>query len=621
MLISVPQPQLIPPNDLNPRQQEEADQPVREGMRYLFDNRFARAKAIFQLNSSSDPLYSLGLGVMAFMKAIMSHGDRDIQLATQTLNTTFMIAQAQIDNTKKRKSKPMSSFAKYFSENITVKNDPTFIANGILRAHVIKAEASLLMGILQLLHESIVNYIKCCVYLRRAYKNYNIVWKEYKKMGQEYTKYMDCDTVSGIQFGIGAVQLILSSMPTKLSQINSILGWDYNKGLGLSLLKLCIQCRGIRSSLSSIILLSYYTILTSFTPQLYTEEYLEPAIECLTGAQKQHPKSCIFLFFAAKLARIANNLTLSSQSFHFAAESSRGEWGELAIKQLADYEIAFNDTLQLNWEDALTNFSYLHQQGYWSIAFSKYMMGACYEMMGKRTESILAFAEIPQLIQRTIATNHVSSGNPTTPHLYVDCYIQKKVDRFQQGGYQYMDLYLPALEMLLLCNLYEWMDKLSLEHCLTIVQYTLELIYEREKLEYNLRLKELMPSTLPPNYYDHRAVLLLIKATIFNALKKPQECISHLNWIIDHQQHIKYDLWVIPYAYWESGVTCWHLGKYKKSRELWQKASNCSNYDFEHRLTIRLSLALSKCDDMGIAYKYKSVKGKSSNGRKRMPLA
>lgn len=52
MLISVPQPQQIPPNNLNPRQQEEADQPVREGMRYLFDNRFARAKAIFQLNSS-----------------------------------------------------------------------------------------------------------------------------------------------------------------------------------------------------------------------------------------------------------------------------------------------------------------------------------------------------------------------------------------------------------------------------------------------------------------------------------------------------------------------------------------------------------------------------------------
>ncbi|CAO3629678.1 unnamed protein product [Cunninghamella blakesleeana] len=550
MLISVPQPQQIPPNTLNARQQEEADQPVREGMRYLFDNRFARAKAIFQLNSSSDPLYSLGLGFMAFMKAIMSHRDCDIQTAIQTLNTTFMIAQAQINNTKKEKSRPMPSFAKYFGENITVKSEPAFISNSILRAHIIKAETSLLMGILQLLQESIVSYIKCCVYLRRAYKNYNIVWKEYKKMGQDYTKFMDCDTVSGVQFGIGAVQLILSFMPTKLSQINNILGWEYNKELGLSLLKLCIQCRGIRSSLSSIILLSYYTILTSFTPQLYTEEYLEPAVECLTEAQKQHPKSCIFLFFAAKLARTANNITLSNQSFSFVTESCRGEWGELAIKQLSDYEIAFNDTLQLNWEDALTTFSSLHQQGYWSIAFSKYMMGACYEMLGKRTESILAFAEIPQLIQRTIATNQVSGGNPTTPHLYVDCYIQKKVERFQQGGYQYMDLYLPALEILLICNLYEWMDKLSLEHCLTIVQYTLELIYEREKLEYNLRLKELMPSTSPPNYYDHRAVLLLIKATIFNALRRTQESISHLNWIIDHQHQIKHDIWVIPYAYW-----------------------------------------------------------------------
>ncbi|KAI8099731.1 uncharacterized protein BX664DRAFT_321998 [Halteromyces radiatus] len=632
----------IPSNSLNPRQQEEADQPVREGMRYLFDNKFMRAKAIFQINAASDPLYALGLGAMAFIRAIMTHRNKDIQKALKILNTTYFIAKAQIDNTNKKRTVPlMQSFTRYFGEQSNINNTTskdaqkkTFLINSILRANVIKAEASLLMGILLLTQESLMSYVKCGFHFRRAYYSYNLVWQEYKRMGQDYTKYMDRDTVSGIQFGIGAVQLLLSSMPSKLDQINSLLGWSYDKELGFVLLKLCTEARGIRSSLSSLVLLAYYNILTSFAPQLYGKECMEPALKCLTDAQNQHPRSCFFLYFAARFARAARNLTLSSQSFRFATEASRGEWAELAMQPLSDYEQAFNDALQLNWEDSLATFTDLGQQGYWSPAFSKYMVGACYEMLGRRTEAILAFAEVPQLIQRTMAEagvstysqndNIIDNGNSsksTRGILYVDTFIQKRVKRYQQGGYQHMDLHLPALEMLLMWNVYEWMEKDALTHCLTLVHHALSLVYERERVEYGIRQKKLVPSTAPPNYYDKRAGLLLIKATVLNGLRQSQEAVAHLNWILDHKRHFKYDSWIVPFTYWESGVTCWHLGQYEKSRRLWQQALAYTDYDFEHRLTIRLSLALNKCDDLGIHLNSITKGGISSNGRKRMPLA
>lgn len=85
-----------------------------------------------------------------------------------------------------------------------------------------------------------------------AYHSYSIVWQEYKRMGQEYTKYMDCDTVSAIQFGIGAVHLLLSSMPPKILKIFSSLGWKSDKQLGFALLKLCLEGRGIRAPLASL---------------------------------------------------------------------------------------------------------------------------------------------------------------------------------------------------------------------------------------------------------------------------------------------------------------------------------------------------------------------------------
>ncbi|CAO3581786.1 unnamed protein product [Absidia cylindrospora] len=667
------QPNQVPPNNLNPRQQEEADQPVREGMRYLFDNKFMRARIIFQTNANSDPLYSLGLGAMAFIRAIMTHRENETTNAVQALQTTYTIAQAQIVNTGKKRKPLMTSFTRYFGDRINtttntidpptsttthsspVIDQPVFLANSILRAHVVKAEASLLIAILQLTRASLVGYIKSGFHLRRAYYSYNLVWQEYKRMGQEYTKHMDRDTVSGIQFGIGAVQLILSSLPSKMVQINSILGWSYDKELGFVLLKLCTEARGIRSSLSSLVLLAYYNVLTSFAPQLYTKDLMESALACLTDAQHQHPRSCFFLFFAARFARCAQNLALSSQSFQFAAQASRGEWAEQAMRQLTDHEQAFNDALQLNWEDSLATFEVLGRQGYWSAAFSKYMVGACYEMLGRRTEAILAFAEVPQCIERTMAAAEAgthptvtSSSDDDNQHhhsstqniLYVDTYIQKKVKRYQQGGYQYMDLHLPALEMLLVWNMFEWMEKDGLTHCLTLVQQTLGLVYERERLEYGVRQKELVPSTAPPHYYDKRAGLLLIKAAVLNALRQSQEAVAHLNWILDHQRHLKSDSWMVPFTYWESGVTCWHLGQHGKSRRLWQQALSFTDYDFEHRMTIRLGLALNKCDEMNIRHDDTGVNGgggarhitkgglarknkgpTSSNGRKRMPLA
>lgn len=85
-----------------------------------------------------------------------------------------------------------------------------------------------------------------------AYGCYTIVWQEYKRMGQEYTRYMDRDTVSAIQFGIGTVHLLLSSLPPKILKIFSTLGFKSDKQLGFALLKLCLEGKGIRSPLASL---------------------------------------------------------------------------------------------------------------------------------------------------------------------------------------------------------------------------------------------------------------------------------------------------------------------------------------------------------------------------------
>jgi hypothetical protein len=390
-------------------------------------------------------------------------------------------------------------------------------------------------------------------------------------------------------------------------------------------------------------LLGYYNILTSFAPQLYTESLMDPALTCLADAQHQQPRSSFFLYFAARFARGAHNLALSTQTFHHVADSCQGEWTESTLRHLTDHEQGMNEALQLNWEGCLGIFTDLGRQAYWSPAFSKYMVGACCEMMGQRTEAILAFAQVDSLIQQTLAAHDGTAGHRRRHILYIDTYLQKKVQRYQVGGYQDMDLHLPALEMLLVWNMFEWMENDSLDQCLERLTYTLDLVYERERMEFGVRQKTLLPTTKPPNYHDLRASLLLIQAAILNAQRQSQQAIPHLNWILDHRRHFKHDPWLVPFTYWgksctvvrwvhlidfmslcllEAGVACWHLGQYKKSRRLWQQALNYTDYDFEYRLTIRLGLALMKCDEMGIRDDpTTTTTTTTSNGRKRLPLA
>ena len=118
-----------------------------------------------------------------------TYQENDVEVAMSTLASAYTIAKAQIDNTafkKPLKEAVSQYFSTVLSRNsapnlpsnptpITRSNSggqprelPTFLPNSILRAHVIKAECCLLMGIIQLSQESVVSYLKCGLNLRRG---------------------------------------------------------------------------------------------------------------------------------------------------------------------------------------------------------------------------------------------------------------------------------------------------------------------------------------------------------------------------------------------------------------------------------------------------------------------
>lgn len=300
--------------------------------------------------------------------------------------------------------------------------------------------------------------------------------------------------------------------------------------------------------------------------------------QTLLEAQRYYPNSALYLYFAGRISRIALDLSLSTQSFLYAADMTKKDWAEVPVANACSYEMALNHMITGNWEQAASSFEILCKLKYWSAAFCKYMEGACLEMIpGKRSEAILAFAQVPSLVVKKLGGR---MGD-------MDSYALHKVQAFQQRGYQDMDYYAPALEFLCIWNLFPYMNAQSLEQCHRVVNRALECIQIQEQEEYDIRSQELAPETPPPDHFDQRAVLLLIKASIQNAtgISSAENTIL-LNWIVDHKDNFASDTWVVPYALWEAGVAAWNVSNGNRSRYLWEMALDFSKYDFEYRLAV-----------------------------------
>ncbi|GAA5795676.1 hypothetical protein HPULCUR_001038 [Helicostylum pulchrum] len=580
-------------NTLLPREQERADEAVIKGLEHLFDNEFMAAKAIFEEKANC----CHGKEILE-MESVTS-ADQDQTMALNALNTTYDIANTQLEAAK-TSSKITGYFSGYYNylkkkgtdtpvPVSTPRESGDYPPNSVLRAHVLKAECCLQIAILQLLQESVMGYVKCGLNLRRAYSSYSYVWSEYQKMGADHSTFMDSDTISGVQFGIGSVHLVLSALPAKILKAVSAFGWKPDKQLGFILLNQCAESKRVRSSMATVMLMAYYTAVISFAPQILSDVYKNTAMGILLDAQRHHPNSTLYLFFAGRMARNGLDLPLSAQSFLYAAETSRGEWAEVAFSNACKFEMAINHVITGNWSQAASSFDYLCDQEYWSPAFCKYAQGACYEMMGERTAAILIFANVPNLVVKKLG-GRLSD---------IDSFVLRKVTMFQKSGYQNLDFYAPMLEFMCIWNLFPYVGADLLKVALGRIDRNLSTIQKVEQLEQEHRMKELAPDTPLPDYFDERASLLVIKSSILNVLGLPDETTLDINWILDHKECILQDTWTVPYALWEAGIACWTLDLKNKSRQIWEMALDHGKHDFEHRLAVRLNLALTLAEELG----------------------
>ncbi|KAG0285498.1 tetratricopeptide repeat domain 39A [Linnemannia gamsii] len=580
-------------NMLSAKEQEASDQGMLDGVQIFFENQFVEAQQIFATQDQVNPVYALGSGALAFMKACMTFNESDIQTATKLLQHAEALCNAQIQAAPKKTVPLMTSVSKlvssgwsYFGYKDTNNSKnanstgtpppppPKYMTNGEIRARVIRAEGLLLTSLILLLQESIMSYLKAGLNLRKGYKSYENVWLELKSMGDEVNTLVDNNTLGGIHFGLGTINIVLAMMPAKILRIISSFGYTGDKAFGFDLVSKAISGKGIRSPLGSLMFLAYYTILAGFAPSVLGETNIPIADKILKDALRDYRESAFFLYFEGRNSRLKGNIKESTDAFELASSKATIEWGS-ELQRLCDYELGLNCAISLQWTDATVYFERLAKENYWSKAFFLYFKAASLEAAGHKKDALVIYQSIPGLVNRKF-------GGRT---ILVEQYVTRKVKLFEQNGFEETNL--PSLEILLIWNAFASMTPQDLQTSLALVDSQIS--------------KNRGSSGL-----DSLAVLKTIKGAILHQLGRHKEGAECLTWVMDlPAAKISEEKWVVPFACWEAGVGSWMEDKdsagdrrWMKAKGFWDKAMGYSGYEFEFRLSVRIHAAMMRINDL-----------------------
>ncbi|KAF9113933.1 hypothetical protein BGX27_000464 [Mortierella sp. AM989] len=580
-------------NTLSAAEQEVIDQDMLHGVRIFFENDFVEAQRIFSSQDQFNPIYALGSGALAFIKACMTFSESDIQNAINALQHTESLCNSQIHAVQKKSAPLISSVSKlvssgwgYFSSKAsapkpkhnhgseTPPQQPTYMSNGEIRAKVIRAESMLLTSLILLFQESIISYLKAGLNLRKGYKAYEGVWNEIQSMGDEATKLIDNNTLGGVHFGLGTINIVLASLPYKILRIISSFGYVGDKIFGFDLVSKCIAGKGIRSPLGSLMFLGYYTILAGFAPSVLGERNIPIADKILKEALHDFKDSAFFLYFDGRNSRLKGMIKESTAAFELASSKATIEWGS-ELRRMCDYELGLNCAISMEWEEAAVYFNKLVEENYWSKAFFLYFKAACIEESGNKEEALPIYRSISGLVGRKF------SGRT----ILVEQYVTRKLKMFEQTGFE--DTNLPTLEILLIWNGFASMSQECLEACLAKVAAQISRNRDKSGL-------------------DSMAVLKTLKGAILHQLGRHKEASESLNWVVDlNSNKIQEEKWVLPFASWEAGVGCWIEDKdlagdqrWARAKSYWDKAGGFSGYEFEFRLSVRIHAAMMHIQDL-----------------------
>ncbi|XP_068915154.1 tetratricopeptide repeat protein 39C-like isoform X4 [Tenebrio molitor] len=378
---------------------------AKRGLKMLINNNAKDAQELFTRYPDSLPMCA-GYSFAAFMDALMTFEDDKLNLATSVLK--------EVERKCTSETGWFKSVKRVFGSN-----DNNISIAETLETQIILADSQVCLAILTFLQQDISGYFKGGWVLRKAWKVYQSAYHEILQLYKEIVGASDkqppeviaeppdgtpesvdsptgsvsrCEPplngrasqidkatierlMAAVSFGYGLFQLGISLLPPSLLKLTNFLGFGGNRQNGISCLMYAREGIDMRAPLATLSLLWYHTIVRPFyaLDGSNVQAGVNAATQLLNESETEYGESALFLFFKGRVNRLKSDIPTALKSFQSSVDNA----AQREIKILALHEVGWCHLIQLDYCSADSTFTYLKSWSRWSRAFYNYLAAIC----------------------------------------------------------------------------------------------------------------------------------------------------------------------------------------------------------------------------------------------------
>ncbi|XP_053321905.1 tetratricopeptide repeat protein 39B isoform X2 [Spea bombifrons] len=528
----------------------------------FLNNKFSEALELLRPWAKDSMYHALGYSTILVMQAAMTFEPQDIQMGIGTMKEALQTCQRF-----RKRNTVVESLS-----NLVSKQSGEHLSEEEMHAEICYAECLLQKAALTFVQdENMINFIKGGLKIRTSYQIY-------KECHQLLLSGLTADKNSsethhqfegGVKLGIGAFNLMLSLLPSRILRLLEFIGFSGNRDLGLLQLREGASGTSLRAILCVLTLLFYHTYVSLILGT--GEGNLEEADALLEPYLDKFPNGSIILFYAARIDILKGNFEQAQMTFQKCIVSQQ-EWKQ--IHHLCYWELMWCFSFQQDWLQAYRYADLLCKESKWSKAIYVFQKAAILSMLpedvAKSTgEDIVAlFRQVESLKQR-IAGKSI----PT------EKFAVRKSRRYASSNP--VKLILPALEMMYVWNGFTIVGKrsdLTESLLVTVENAETALQNEKDQTEY---------------FTDDQCLVQLLKGLCLKHLGRLLQAELCFNQVIQSEKRVKYDHYLLPFTYYELGLLYKQQGDKDKAIKFIETAKkNYKDYSLESRLHFRIHAAL-----------------------------
>ncbi|XP_008574098.1 PREDICTED: tetratricopeptide repeat protein 39A isoform X2 [Galeopterus variegatus] len=520
-------------------------------------NQFSEALSYLKPRTKESMYHSLTYATILEMQAMMTFDPQDILLAGNMMKEAQSLCQRH-----RRKSSVTDSFS-----NLVHRPTMDQFTEEEIHAEVCYAECLLQRAALTFLQdENMVSFIKGGIKVRNSYQTYkeldSLVQSSQYCKGENHRHFE-----GGVKLGVGAFNLTLSMLPTRILRLLEFVGFSGNKDYGLLQLEEGASGHSFRAVLCVMLLLCYHTFLTFVLGTGNVD--IEEAEKLLKPYLNRYPKGAIFLFFAGRIEAIKGNIDAAIRRFEECCEAQQ-HWKQ--FHHMCYWELMWCFTYKGQWKMAYFYADLLSKENSWSKATYIYMKAAYLTMFGK--EDYKPFGDDEVELFRAVPSLKLKIAGKSLP---TEKFAIRKSRRYLSPNP--ISLPIPALEMMYIWNGYAVIGKQP-----ALTDGILEIITKAEE----------MLEKGPENEYsmDDECLVKLLKGLCLKYLGRVREAEENFRSISANEKKIKYDHYLIPNALLELALLFMEQGRNEEAIKLLESAKqNYKNYSMESRTHFRIQAA------------------------------